>query len=49
MSLDGGLVPLSFVAQRGIRHELDPSGSWCARCGELAEWLLEQGGEGGFD
>ena len=41
------LFPLRSVTLRGIRHELDPSGSWCEICGELVEYLLEQRGARG--
>ena len=40
------LFPMRVITLRGIRHELDASGSWCLTCGELAEYLLETGGEG---
>lgn len=33
------------VYQRGILHELDPSGSWCMMCHENVDYLLESGGE----
>lgn len=42
------LFPVRVVTLKGIRHELDPSGSWCETCGELAEYLLEQGGVGSY-
>lgn len=42
------LFPIRVVTLRGIRHELDQSGSWCTVCDELAEYLLESGGEGSY-
>lgn len=44
----GELFPLVTVTLKGIRHVLDDSGSYCMTCGELSEWLLEEGGEGSF-
>ena len=42
------LFPLRVVTLRGIRHEMDEHGGFCMICGELVEYLLEQGGEGTY-
>lgn len=46
--MTGELVQFVAITLRGIRHELDPSGSWCVTCNENADYLLESGGEGSF-
>ena len=42
------LFPMRVITLRGIRHELDPSGSWCIICQETSDYLLESGGEGSY-
>ena len=46
--MSDALFPLRTVWLRGILHTLDETGGYCADCGELAEYLLEQGGQGSF-
>ena len=42
------LFPMRVITLRGIRHELDEKGQYCTKCGELADYLLETGGEGSY-